>query len=378
MLGHLLLKSAKLFTTQRWNNVPRFEKTTFADGSWFSTLTAFTLAEIEQKHFGSTVNKESLLKRGIFHKLPTSIIGNISSSIKENTDLRNSLDEIINLAVKEELAPLAPVTIRSEFTRCILESKDNTLEGNILTAADLFNSLVECQKELSLGFKEFEEPLLLIQKKLMDSPLKSVKYILNHDGVMRFLNTARNLMYTQRWNTEIRRFPTTVAGHSWYTALISYFLVSWEEYKFDNKLDMEKVLAGAIFHDLAESVTGDIINPTKNRSKQMKSALEQVEIIKVNNELTKDLPPTLRDKYCNLILNSKDASQEGQLIHAADMISAMLECIFEIKKGNRFPFRSSYYKTKRIINTTAHDFKSVTYFLLWSLDDFWEETKTQI
>ncbi len=376
MLGHLLLQSAKLFTTKRWSNAARFEETTFADGSWFSTLLAYTLALLEEKIFDNTVDRELLLKRGIFHKLPTSIVGNISSSIKENSALRQSLDEIIGLAVTGELAPLAPITTRTEFSKCILEAKDDSLEGNILIAADLINSLMECRREVSFGLEDFKEPLLFIENKLNKSPLQSVNYILHSEKMMKFLKIVRNIMFTQRWNTEVRRFSTSVAGHSWYMALICYFLVSWESYKFSNYLNMEKMLAGAIFHDLPEAVTGDIINPTKNRSKKMKLALEQVEKIKVKEELISLLPTELQAEYSVLILQAKDDSQEGKLLHAADMLVALLECVFELKRGNHLHFRKNYYKIKRILNTMAADFESINYFLIWSLDDFWEETKT--
>lgn len=69
-----------------------------------------------------------------------------------------------------------------DYKAHILHAKDGTLEGDILHASDIIDTILESVEEIKLGNTEdFAGILVEVTEKLLELNLKSVQYFLKYD-----------------------------------------------------------------------------------------------------------------------------------------------------------------------------------------------------
>jgi len=180
------------------------------------------------------------------------------------------------------------------------------------------------------------------------------------------LINARSLMEIDRYGNKHCFKTRSVAEHSWSVAKIAEGLAIWEKNKFKNNVDLALVLQKALNHDLIEQVTGDILGPTKNKTKEMKMAIDTIEEIAFHEEIEPDLPKSWRKPFENLILNPKSNDIEGQILRAADIIDTMFEAIEEITLGNNI-FKKVLVDSSNLLIKV--DLDSVRYFIKYAFLD---------
>jgi len=145
------------------------------------------------------------------------------------------------------------------------------------------------------------------------------------DDIIKFSKKVYSLTTLIRYATRIKILNESVAAHCHQVALISLKL--YEQYKDEIKLNLEKMLAMSIIHDLAESELGDIPFPLKNSNKTINTLIEKEEEIVIQNLLGK--------KYSNIFNEfAKKETIESILVNLADEISAHIYSIEELSLGN--------------------------------------------
>ena len=128
-----------------------------------------------------------------------------------------------------------------------------------------------------------------------------------------FLLQAAALKDTHRHCLTLRGEPESVADHSWRLALMALLLQ--EEFP---ALNMERVIAMCLVHDLGEAVTGDI--PTFRKT----AGDEKVEDNAVDG-LLKMLPEPERSRIAELFLEIQaQQTPEARLFRALDKIEAVI------------------------------------------------------
>ena len=80
----------------------------------------------------------------------------------------------------------------------------------------------------------------------------------------------------------------------------------------------KEVLLAALYHDVAEHITGDVSAPTKWRYPELQDVLRKVE----------------REVEDNLGIQIKLSTEEERLLKFADMADLVLTCISEYRLGN--------------------------------------------
>jgi 5'-deoxynucleotidase YfbR-like HD superfamily hydrolase len=141
--------------------------------------------------------------------------------------------------------------------------------------------------------------------------------------------------------SSIRRFGTlpmieveSVASHSYNVAIMSLMIADYEP---ELKADRESLLRKALFHDFEETILSDIPHPIKHRFKGGKLGQLLKEIVPelVENEIFKELPPILKDRYVRDALGAKE-NLEGRIVAAADAMDIIITSLREQKLGNRY------------------------------------------
>ena len=161
------------------------------------------------------------------------------------------------------------------------------------------------------------------------------------DGLRRFLVNIRKLAHNTRWNMTSRRYRISVLAHSVIVAYISYILVHIEQElgtEGADRIDIADAMRAALYHDVAEAITGDIIAPTKYSVPGFSTMLEDVERSMLHDTLFSHLPEDdFRARVTKNVLTPFDTPDNpllGRIVKSADLISAYLEAHIEATHGS--------------------------------------------
>jgi 5'-deoxynucleotidase YfbR-like HD superfamily hydrolase len=149
-----------------------------------------------------------------------------------------------------------------------------------------------------------------------------------------FFERLKTMSSIQRFGTLPMIQSESVASHSYNVAIMSLMIADYEP---DLALDRELLLRKALFHDFEETILSDIPHPIKHRFKggKLGKLLEEIVPELVENEIFKELPPHLRDRYVKVTLTSKQGL-EGNIVAAADAMDIVLTALRELKLGNKY------------------------------------------
>ncbi len=189
--------------------------------------------------------------------------------------------------------------------------------------------------------------------------LEGLQKLITHQKTFDFLLKIEQLRFQTRWNQTPRVPQTSVLGHCFYVAVLTLLLGR------SSNPDMckERVINNyfsALFHDLPESVTRDIISPVKQATDDLPNIVKKIEDEIVNKELVPLMEPfyvneiiyytsdefsnRIMDKDGNILkvewedLNNKYNYGEfkpvdGRLVRVCDHFSALMEADVSIKHG---------------------------------------------
>ncbi|MDR2884595.1 MAG: HD domain-containing protein [Deferribacteraceae bacterium] len=177
-LGKLLLNIRKLNNIARWSNEFVHQRASVSEHSFFVAQIAQMLGTIEEE-MGGTVDWKTLYRRALNHDVPESLMGDVISTTKNMNEATKRVMEEAEAQFIDDLLAEVPAPYKGEYHELLSQGKDDTLEGQILTAADNLDALVECIQEIRLSNTDpFIEKYFLVLKKIESIPLASVQYFL--------------------------------------------------------------------------------------------------------------------------------------------------------------------------------------------------------
>lgn len=128
-----------------------------------------------------------------------------------------------------------------------------------------------------------------------------------------------------------------VAEHSFFVALIADWLVA-DMGRED--VDPAKVMRMALYHDIEEAYTGDLVTPIKYRSASLLEEWERLSSEMLEEGLRSDFPHApsvearVRDVHAEYE-REKMATAEGRVVKFADMLQSVVYLLREMKAGNQ-------------------------------------------
>lgn len=154
------------------------------------------------------------------------------------------------------------------------------------------------------------------------------------DQLFGFFERLKTLSSIQRFGTLPMVQNESVASHSYNVAMLALMTADYEP---ERELDREMLLRKALFHDFEETILSDIPHPIKHRFKGGKLGMLLKDIVPdlVENEIFKELPPALRDRYVRVTIASKEGP-EGRIVAAADAMDIVMTSLREVKMGNKY------------------------------------------
>ena len=231
----------------------------------------------------------------------------------------------------------------------------------ILSAANKFATMRELQM---LSIVNEPERLEKINKELLADlqgylDLTGLQLLMTRQKSYDFIMKIERLRFQTRWNQTPRVPKTSVLGHCFFVAVITLLLCRQSGQKMCEKRLINNYFS-ALFHDLPEAVTRDIISPVKQATDELPSIVKRIEDEIVNKELVPLMEPYFSDElmyftsdeFSNRIKDKKGNAEvvswedlngkynqddfspvDGRTVRIADHLSALLEADSSIKHG---------------------------------------------
>lgn len=174
-----------------------------------------------------------------------------------------------------------------------------------------------------------------------------------------FFAYLARMKHIKRWGLMRNTQEENIQEHSLQTAMIAHALALIRNRLYGGKVDAQKIMAFAVYHEAGEVITGDLATPIKYFNPEINKAYKAIESLAVD-KLLGMLPDELKKEYAGLLeLQSADA-EEHAIVKAADKICAYLKCVEELKAGN-----GEFKKAKAAIEKDLKNspLKEVQYFM---------------
>ncbi len=174
-------------------------------------------------------------------------------------------------------------------------------------------------------------------------------------GFFAFLSRVK---YIRRWGLMRNTRDENLAEHSLETAMLAHALASIGNRVFNKSLNADRAASLALFHDVTETVTGDMPTPIKYFSPEIKNAFDSVDAV-AKEKLIAMLPSELQSDYADILYFEDDVYLK-KLVKAADTLSAYVKCIEERLAGNK-----DFSKAEKSIKKRLYDYKleELDYFM---------------
>lgn len=148
-----------------------------------------------------------------------------------------------------------------------------------------------------------------------------------------FFAMMSRMKYIDRWALMRNSYTENISEHSLEVSMLTHALCVIGNKRLGKKLDAEKAVLVALYHDASEIITGDMPTPIKYLNKDIKGAFKDIEA-KANQRLLDMLPEDLKEDYKEIFFPKEELKYELKLVKAADKLSALIKCIEEEKMGN--------------------------------------------
>ena len=148
-----------------------------------------------------------------------------------------------------------------------------------------------------------------------------------------FFAYLARMKFIHRWGLMRNVRQENIQEHSLQTAMIAHNLAIVKNKWYGGKVDPQRVMLLAVYHEASEVITGDLATPIKYFNPEIKKAYKDIEMV-ANKRLLTMLPEELKEDYETILFPITEDEEHWFLVKAADKICAYLKCIEELKAGN--------------------------------------------
>jgi putative hydrolases of HD superfamily len=327
----------EILSIQRWNFVPRFDEWSEAENIAYYTHLAYALAkcmDISRSEI-SVILCRCLLKSYNKHYLSDVPISS-RDAIKNINE--NAWKEIIDDAAKKT-SKFFPRELR-EFAKTYMQynfAGETTLNEEIIKYSQYMSAFEEYKNNANVfPIKKYDEIGKEIKIKI-DKLNYLSKFDEIYNNIASYTESVRLLKYVRRWNRLNRNIQSSVMAHTFVVSVLAMYFSILE--KGHNVDFIYECVVRSLFHDVPESITGDIITPVKDIINKNDDKLwEKVEESMINEFIIK-MPKTIKEetekmKLLRLSSNAPLGTPEA-LVKECDKFALVLECAFENRSGNR-------------------------------------------
>lgn len=291
---------------QRWNDYPRMVELVELDKQAHKFIIAYFIAKLE-----TDINYTHLIEAGIFEFLRRVVVTDIRPDVFRKALQKKSKE--INSWVISKLTPslkdIDNGTFLQKFEEYLSNSDMYKKERFILKAASYLATKWEFSivYQTSQFLNDIEDVKKSVDEELEDYyELIGVRKIALNKKLAKIIDLSGRLRFQKRWAQTPRIPETSVLGHMLTVAIFGYFF-SLEINACDKRL--QNNFFTALFHDLPEALTRDIITPVKYCVDELSDIIAEYEIEKIEDDILPNIPDSLHDEF-SYILGLYDGIKE--------------------------------------------------------------------
>ena len=291
---------------QRWNDYPRMVELVELDKQAHKFIIAYFIAKLEKD-----INFTHLIEAGIFEFLRRVVVTDIRPDVFRKALQKKSKE--INSWVISKLAPSLESIDNGTFLQKFEEFLNNPemykKERFILKAASYLATKWEFSivYQTSQFLNDIEDVKKSVDEEIEDYyELIGVRKIALNKKLGKIIDLSGRLRFQKRWAQTPRIPETSVLGHMLTVAIFGYFF-SLEVNACDKRL--QNNFFTALFHDLPEALTRDIITPVKYCVDELSDIIAEYEIEKIEDDILPNIPEVLHDEF-SYILGLYDGIKE--------------------------------------------------------------------
>lgn len=399
MKKNLILKIFEGFSIQRWNDLIRPFELVEMDKAGEKMVLAYIIGKFEENK-GEKIDWHWMIYASLFDLLRKIALCDIKAPVQQM--LKKEFPEEylrLNEWVLNQYSNLMDEKLFSEFsdyvysksgTKTIPDDLKKTVR--VYEAAHKFATIRELEM---ISVVNEKERLADIKTELEEQiqpylEFEGLQKLITHQKAFKFLLKIEQLRFQTRWNQTPRIPATSVLGHCFYVAIMTLLLGRESNPKMCRQRVINNFFS-ALFHDLPESVTRDIISPVKQATDDLPNIVKKIE----NEIVSKELVPLMEnffvnqiiyytsDEFSNRIQNEMGIIQkvsydelnekyndekfqpiDGKLVRICDHLSALMEASISINHGITSEHLEvgleatvNHYKKNQIINgINVYDF----------------------
>ncbi len=313
---------------QRWNDYPRMVDLVELDKQAHKFIIAYFIAKFE-----NNINFTHLIEAGIFEFLRRVVVTDIRPDVFRKALQKKSKE--INSWVISKLKPSIETIDNGVFLQKFEEFLNNPeiykKERFILKAASYLATKWEFSivYQTSQFLSDIEDVKKSVDEELEDYyELIAVRKIALNKKLSKIVDLSGRLRFQKRWAQTPRIPETSVLGHMLTVAIFSYFF-SLEVKACDKRL--QNNFFTALFHDLPEALTRDIISPVKYSVDELSEIIAEYEVEKIEDAILPNIPENIRDEF-SYILGIYDGIKEE--FANKIKIDGKIEIVDDISKYN--------------------------------------------
>lgn len=360
----LILKIFEGFSIERWNDLIRPVPLVEIDKAAERAVLCYIIGKFEEAS-GAVIDWEKIIYASLFDLLRKIALCDIKAPVQRV--IRAEYPEEfkkLNKWVLDQFTHIAPDrTFLDEFAAHLLEPAEPAdISRRISRAAHKYSAMRELELLKTVNepqrVAEIERGLNTDLESFLD--LRALQLLFTKQRLYDFLLQVESLRFQMRWNQTPRIPHTTVLGHSYYVAAVT-LLLSREIGVSGRRLYNN--FFSALFHDLPEAVTRDIISPVKQATDTLPDIVKDVEALFLEKELVPLMDDCFRDELLyftadefknrvridgEVVFVTFEELQEryrapdfhpvdGKLVRAADHIAAFIEADSSIRFGISSP-----------------------------------------
>ena len=318
----LVLKLFEAFSIERWNDHIRPFEMIEMDKAAEKMVLAYIIGKYEENE-GHAVDWDWMIYASFFELLKKIALCDIKSPIqrKIKKDYPEEYKRIEGWVLDQYRDVIDDDTLFKKFQK-YLSQEDLTGSTPEKTAAIRTASRVLRAAHKYSAMREFEmlsvvnEPFRVrnIERELNEDiapfmDLKGLQLLITKQKPYDFLMIIEQLRFQTRWNQTPRIPKTSVLGHCYFVAALTMLMglqpgvEMCENRRYNN-------FFSALFHDLPEAVTRDIISPVKQATDELPSIVKRIE----DEIVHKELIPLMEPFYADELLYFTNDEFENRII----------------------------------------------------------------
>lgn len=316
----------------RWNDHLRTVELTELDKQAHKAAIAWVLGKYEETEGNSKLDWNKIIEHSLFSFIQRSVMTDLKPQVFHRV-ISEKLEEV-NKYVMETFdysVPDSDPGFRQRLDE-YLRSEKRSKEDDIIRAAHYlatrweFNTIYDANRSM-YGIENTKKEIDEQIEQHMD--LVGVRKQMEDRSTVDFVDLIGQLRFQQRWARTPRIPKTTVLGHSLMVADMVYLN------DVDRKVDDRQIYNDyytALFHDLPEVLTKDVLSPIKENVDGLALLLESYERELVQSKIMPLIPSSWHDEFEFMVFDPftdvndpEFGKRDGKNIKSCDRMAAYIE-----------------------------------------------------